>query len=82
MKRRYNVNDIIDIDGEDHVVISICGSKIDTIPLRKWVEKYRIVNINGKYMSIEELIDREVCSVLAERNMLTKIRIGDEVFYE
>lgn len=67
MKRKYNVNDIIDIDGEDHIVMSICGSKIDTIPLRKWVEKNRIVNINGEYMSIEELIDREIYSVLEEK---------------
>lgn len=82
MKRTYNVNDIIDVDGEKHIVMTVFGSEIETMPLRKWVEKYRIININGEYMSIEEFIDREVYTILEEKGMSIEIKVGDKVFYK
>ena len=63
--RKHMVYDVIEKDGEKHIVIHVTnGNEIETMPIRKFVEKSRVINVDGEYMTIHDYLNEEVEKIL------------------
>ena len=56
-----NIRDIIIKDGVEHIVVLTDGkSPTATMPLQEYVMECRVVLVGNEYITIRELIDREM----------------------
>ena len=55
------LQDIVMVDGVEHVVSETRGNSISqTMPLQDYVMICRVVNIDDEWLTIRELVDREM----------------------
>lgn len=60
-----NINDVFEKDGKPHIVTYIDNKGVmESMEVREFIAKNRIIQYNGTYKSISEILNDEVANAL------------------
>lgn len=66
--------DVFEKDGITHIVISVsfgkAGLKTESMPLREYIEKYKIIKVDGRYTTISNILDAEMEEIIQHARKL------------
>lgn len=57
----HQVNDIVEVNGDIHVVTTVFGDRAyQTMPLKNWIEAHTVMHIDDRYITIADFIENEI----------------------
>ena len=74
-ERKIDVLDLIDVDGEKHVVMSVdirpwgLRKVTKTVPIKQFLEENLVVTVKGEPMRLSDYLDKEI-DIIVERGGL------------